>query len=187
MGEREHVQHATPETVTPPAYYPDHPIVRQEWARYLNSVSGMDVRIGKVLAQLKADGLEDDTIIIFFGDNGRLDARSIHWCYDSGLRVPMILKWPKNFAMTQSYRAGSVDDQIHSLIDVTATTIAFAGLPQVPLMQGRNFIGDRAMAPRRMRLRLAIASTKRCSAFGRCMTLAITTSATSPTGRPSHR
>ena len=149
VGEREHVQHATPETVTPPAYYPDHPIVRQEWARYLNSVSGMDVRIGKVLAQLKADGLEDDTIIIFFGDNGRLDARGIHWCYDSGLRVPMILKWPKNFAMKQSYRAGSVDDQIHSLIDVTATTIAFAGLPQVPLMQGRNFIGDRALAPRR--------------------------------------
>ncbi|MCX7827346.1 MAG: sulfatase-like hydrolase/transferase, partial [Verrucomicrobiae bacterium] len=37
VGEREHPQIATPENVTPPPYYPNHPVVRQEWARYLNS------------------------------------------------------------------------------------------------------------------------------------------------------
>jgi N-sulfoglucosamine sulfohydrolase len=148
VGEREHVQHAKPETVTPPPYYPDHPIVRQEWARYLNSVSGMDVRIGKVLEQLRADGLVDDTIILFFGDNGRLDPRGIHWCYDSGLRVPMIIKWPKNYPAPPQYRPGTIDEQIHSLIDVTATTLAIAGVERVPLMQGRVFLGDRADPPR---------------------------------------
>ena len=56
VGEREHVKHATPENVTPPPYYPDHPLVREEWARYLNSVSGMDLRIGWVLDQLRNDG-----------------------------------------------------------------------------------------------------------------------------------
>jgi len=49
VGEEDHPQIATPENVTPPPYYPDHPIVREEWARYLNSVSGIDRRVGKVL------------------------------------------------------------------------------------------------------------------------------------------
>ncbi|TDU71132.1 arylsulfatase A-like enzyme [Prosthecobacter fusiformis] len=148
VGESIHVQHAKPESGTPPPYYPDHPVVRQEWARYLNSVSGMDLRFGKVLAQLRAEGLEDNTIIIFFGDNGQLEPRGIHWCYDNGLRVPMIIKWPKNFPAPTQIKAGTVDERIHSLIDVTATTLALAGLPKPALMQGRVFLGDLAEAPR---------------------------------------
>ncbi|HRH97742.1 MAG TPA: sulfatase-like hydrolase/transferase, partial [Prosthecobacter sp.] len=140
---------AKPEGVTPPPYYPDHPVVREEWARFLNSVSGMDLRFGKVLAQLRTDGLEDDTIIIFFGDNGRLEPRGIHWCYDSGLRVPMIIKWPKHFPAPSQVKPGSVDGRILSLIDVTATTLALAGLPKPALMQGRVFLGDGAESPRR--------------------------------------
>lgn len=148
VGERIHVQHAKAESVTPPPYYPEHPVVRQEWARYLNSVSGMDLRFGKALAQLLADGLEDDTIIIFFGDNGRLEPRGIHWCYDNGLRVPMIIKWPKNFPAPAQIKPGTVDDRILSLIDVTATTLALAGQPKPLLMQGRVFLGKETEAPR---------------------------------------
>lgn len=145
VGEREHVKHASPESVTPPPYYPEHPVVREEWARYLNSVSGMDVRIGKVLAQLEKDGLAENTIVIFFGDNGRLDPRGIHWCYDSGLRVPMIIRWPQNAA----HKPGSVDDGIHSLIDVTATTLSLAGITPPLTMQGRVFLGEHASPTRR--------------------------------------
>jgi arylsulfatase A-like enzyme len=148
VGEREHIQHAQAETVSLPPYYPDHPIVRQEWARYLNSVSGMDLRFGKVLDQLRADGLEDDTLIIFFGDNGQLTPRGIHWCYDNGLRVPMIIKWPKNHPAPAPFKPGSVDDRLISLIDVTATTLSLAGLPRTPLMQGRVFLGAQADPPR---------------------------------------
>jgi arylsulfatase A-like enzyme len=149
VGEDIHVQHAKPETVSPPPYYPDHPVVRQEWARYLNSVSGMDVRLGKVLAQLRADGLEDDTIILFFGDNGRLEPRGIHWCYDSGLRVPMIIRWPRNFPAPPNCKPGSVNAQVISLIDIAATTLDFAGVPRPPLMQSRIIAGPRADTPRR--------------------------------------
>jgi len=148
VGEREQVAYAKAESVVPPPYYPDHPIVRQEWARYLNSVSGMDLRIGRVLTQLRADGLEDDTIIVFFADNGRLDPRGIHWCYDSGLRVPMIIKWPAHFPAPPQYRAGTVDDRILSLIDVSATTLSFAGIARPPLMQGRTFLGAEIDPPR---------------------------------------
>ena len=64
--EKEHEKIAAVENVNPPPYYPDHPIVRKEWARYLNSVSGMDKTIGKVLRQLKKDGLAENTIVIFW-------------------------------------------------------------------------------------------------------------------------
>jgi N-sulfoglucosamine sulfohydrolase len=149
VGEDEHEKFATPATVTPPPYYPDHPVVREEWARFLNSISGMDRRIGWVLDRLRRDGLEDDTIILFFGDNGQLEPRGIHWCYDNGLRVPLIIKWPKNFPAPPEYRAGAVNEQLISLIDVTATTLAFAGIARPPLMQGRVFWGGRADPPRR--------------------------------------
>ena len=149
VGEREHERIATPENVTPPPYYPDHRVVREEWARYLNSVSGMDKRIGEVLEQVRRDGLEDDTVILFFGDNGRLEPRGIHWCYDSGLRVPMIIRWPKHFPSPPQCKAGTVNDQVISLIDVTATTLSIAGVSRPPLMQGRIFLGDKVDEPRR--------------------------------------
>jgi arylsulfatase A-like enzyme len=149
VGEREHERIATPENVTPPPYYPDHPLVREEWARYLNSVSGMDRRIGVVLEQLRRDGLEEDTVIIFFGDNGRLEPRGIHWCYDSGLRVPLIVRWPKNFPAPPQCAPGMVNDEVISLIDLTATTLAMAGIERPPLMQGRIFLGENRDAPRR--------------------------------------
>ncbi|HRJ10073.1 MAG TPA: sulfatase [Prosthecobacter sp.] len=139
---------ASPENMTPPPYYPDHPIVREEWARYWNSIHRMDHRIGWVLDRLRADGLEDDTLVIFFGDNGRIEPRGIHWCHDSGLRVPMILAWPKNHPAPPQYQPGGVSDQLISLLDLTATTLAAAGVPRPPLMQSRVFLGTDADPPR---------------------------------------
>ena len=148
VGEREHEQHAKADQVAPPPYYPDHPLVRQEWARYLNSVSGIDRRIGWVLEQLRADGLDDNTIVVFFADNGRLEPRGIHWCYDCGLRVPLIVKWPARVPPPPQYQPGGVDGRILSLLDVTATTLWMAGAPRPPLMQGRVFLGPQADSPR---------------------------------------
>ena len=141
-GEKHHEQIATVNNVTPPPYYPDHPIVRAEWARYLNSVSGMDKTIGKVLNQLKKDGLAENTIIIFFGDNGRIEPRGIHWCYDTGLHVPMIIRWPKSFTAPSNYKSGSVKEEVISLIDLTPTTLGFAGIEKPYGMHGRIFLGN---------------------------------------------
>lgn len=149
VGEDWHPKVATPENVSPPPYYPDHPTTRQEWARYLNSVSGTDVRIGWILDQLKADGLEDDTIVVFFGDNGRLEARGIHWCWDSGIHVPLVIRWPKNFPAPKQIQPGAVSDQLLSLIDLTATTLWMAGIERPNIMQGRVFLGEHAESERR--------------------------------------
>ena len=90
VGEKEHPQIATPENVSVPPYYPDHEITRQELARYYNSVSGMDVRVGWILEQLEKDGLERqhhcdlfwrqwpagctwDTLVLGYGFEGSYD------------------------------------------------------------------------------------------------------------------
>jgi len=150
VGEKEHPQIARPDEVTPPPYFPDHALAREEWARYLNSVSGLDVRVGTILNALKRDGLEDDTIVIFFADNGRLDVRGIHFCYDSGLHVPLIIRWPKNFPAPADIRAGSVNDRVISLLDLTATTMDMAGSKRPPLMQSRILLGPNADPPRQV-------------------------------------
>jgi arylsulfatase A-like enzyme len=149
VGEKDHPRIATPDQVTPPPYYPDHPVTRQEWARYLNSVSGMDRRVGIVLDRLAADGLLEDTVVIFFADNGRLEARGIHWCYDSGLHVPLLIRWPKNHPAPPQYRPGAVSDQVVSLLDLTATTLALAGVARPKGMQSRVFLGAGADPARR--------------------------------------
>jgi N-sulfoglucosamine sulfohydrolase len=149
VGEREHSQIATPDNASPPPYYPDHPITREEWARYLNSVSGMDRRVGWVLERLKQDGVADDTVIFFFGDNGRLEARGIHWCYDTGLHVPLIIHWPKNFPAPSQIKPGAENGDVISLLDLTATTLWVAGVPRPPGMQSRIFLGEGADPPRK--------------------------------------
>ena len=142
-GEKYHEKIATVKNVNPPPYYPDHPVVREEWARYLNSVSGMDKTIGKVLRRLEKDGLVDNTIVMFFGDNGRIEPRGIHWCYDSGLHVPMIIRWPTGFPAPANYSVGAVKGEVVSLIDITPTTLGFAGIKKPFGMHGRVFLGNR--------------------------------------------
>ena len=149
VGEEWHPQIATPENVNPPPYYPDHPVVREEWARYLNSVSGMDVRIGWILDRLKQDDLAKNTIVMFFGDNGRLEARGIHWCWDTGLHVPMIIHFPQGLEAPPQYEPGTENGQVISLLDITATTLGFAGIERPAAMQSRRFMGEVVDAPRR--------------------------------------
>jgi arylsulfatase A-like enzyme len=141
VGEDIHPKIANAENVSIPPYYPDHPITREEWARYLNSASGMDVRIGTILQQLRTDGLADNTIVVFFADNGRLEARGIHWMWDTGIHVPLIITWPASFPSPPQYAPGSTNDQVISLLDLTATSLWMAGIPKPEGMQSRNFLG----------------------------------------------
>ncbi len=149
VGEDWHPEVAKPAEVDPPPYYPDHPLTRKEWARYLNSVSGIDVRVGWILEQLKKDGLAENTVVIFFADQGRLMPRGIHWVWDTGIHVPLIIRWPEAYKPPKQYEAGTTSDRVVSLIDLTATTLSIANVDRPPVMHGRVFLGDDASPPRR--------------------------------------
>ncbi|MEM1440815.1 MAG: sulfatase [Verrucomicrobiota bacterium] len=148
-GEEQHPQIATPENVTPPPYYPDHPVTRDEWSRYLNSVSGMDIRIGWILEQIEKDGMADNTIVVFFGDNGRMEPRGIHWLWDTGIHVPLIIAYPESMETPEGYEKGGVNEEVISLIDIHPTTLAMAGIEKPNGMQAQRFLGADRAPPRR--------------------------------------
>ncbi|MFN7926851.1 MAG: sulfatase [Blastocatellia bacterium] len=139
--------HADPAKVELPPYYPDHPVVRQDWAAYLDAATALDVKVGKVLEQLKADGLLEDTIIVFFGDNGQAHVRGKQFVYDSGLLVPLMIHWAKNFPQPKHYQPGKVDERLLMAIDLTATTLDIAGVKRPAKMQGEIFLGAHAAPP----------------------------------------
>jgi N-sulfoglucosamine sulfohydrolase len=139
---------ADPAKVEIPPYYPDHPVTREDWAGYLDAVTELDRKVGKILEQLEADGLAENTIVVFFGDNGQAHVRGKQFCYESGLRVPLIIRWPKNFPAPKHFQPGTVDERLVSAIDLGPTMLSLAGIAKPAKMQGQIFLGDEAARPR---------------------------------------
>jgi N-sulfoglucosamine sulfohydrolase len=135
---------ADPAKVELPPYYPDHPVARADYAAYLDSATELDRKVGVVLKQLEADGLADNTIVVFFGDNGEANVRGKQFCYEEGLHVPLTIRWPRNFPAPKNFKQGTINTQLIESIDLAPTMLGFAGAAKPAKMQGRVFIGDRA-------------------------------------------
>ncbi|MBA2354390.1 MAG: sulfatase-like hydrolase/transferase, partial [Acidobacteria bacterium] len=134
-----------PSDVEVPPYYPDTPVVRQELARMYDNIADMDAQVGAILAQLDADGLTENTIVFYWSDHGDGVPRSKRSLYDSGLRVPLMIRWPKGLTATAA--AGSVSNDLVSLIDLAPTALALAGV-EIPVhLQGRVLVGPSAAPP----------------------------------------
>ena len=88
---------ADPAQVEIPPYEPDHPVTRADRAAYLDAASELDRKVGLILDRLEADGLLESTIVVFTGDNGQCHVRGKQFCYEEGLNVPLIVRWPKDF------------------------------------------------------------------------------------------
>ncbi|MBI2825160.1 MAG: sulfatase [Planctomycetia bacterium] len=134
---------ADPALVAIPPYYPDHPVTRADWAAYLDAVSEADRKIGVVLEQLKRDGLDDSTVVVFFADHGQCHVRGKQFCYDEGLHIPLVIRWPKDFPPPRGFAPGTVDDRLVESLDITATSLDWAGIAKPPAMQGRVLFGAR--------------------------------------------
>ncbi len=139
---------ADPAKVQIPPYYPDHAVTREDWAAYLDAATALDEKIGLILKQLDAEGLADTTLVVFFGDNGQAHVRGKQFCYEEGLLVPLIIRWPKAFAMPQQFRPGSVDRRLLVSIDLAPTMLSLIGTKVPEKMEGRVFLGPQAAPPR---------------------------------------
>jgi N-sulfoglucosamine sulfohydrolase len=111
-----------PSKVTLPTYMADDPIVRQDWARYLDQLEYMDREVGMIRQELEKKGLSDNTIIIFIGDNGRCNIRGKGYLHDPGLRIPLIIYDPRD-----KEARPQVQSEVISATDITATILAYAG------------------------------------------------------------
>ncbi len=122
-------------SVAIPPYHPDTPVYRRAWARYLELVSQVDHWVGRWLAALEDDGLERDTIVVFWSDHGLGMPRAKRWASEAGLREPLIMRWPGRLA------PGSVSHVV-SLMDLAPTMLAMCGLPVPDHMQGQALVTD---------------------------------------------
>ncbi|RED95959.1 sulfatase family protein [Marinoscillum furvescens] len=124
-----------PEQIGELPCYPDHPLLKADWAAYLSDIQLLDTEVGKVLKRLEEDGLAENTVVMFFGDHGRPHLRDKQFLYEGGLKVPLIVRWPQGLQP-------AVDDQLVSLVDVAATTLELAGLDIPDYMHGQSFLDE---------------------------------------------
>ncbi len=126
-----------PARIQVPPYYPDTPLVREDLARLYDNIAEMDRQVGDILAQLEADGLAESTIVFYWSDHGDGVPRAKRSLYDSGLRVPLMIRWPKRLAP-------QVNDQLVSFVDLAPTVLALAGVPVPSHLHGRVLVGPQA-------------------------------------------
>jgi len=146
-----HIGHddvVSPEDVPLPPYYPDTPLVRADVARHYNNVHRMDERVGEILDQLQADGLLDSTVVIWTTDHGDGLPRAKRELFDSGIHVPMIIRWPPSLRPPDA-EPGHQDGRLVSFVDLGPTILALAGVVAPAWMDGHVFAGPQAAPKRR--------------------------------------
>lgn len=119
-----------PSQVIVPPYLADTPETREDLALYYDYTVRMDRNTGELLAELDREGLADNTIVIFFSDNGMPFPRAKTSCYDSGIRTPLIVRWPGRIP------AGIVSDSLASTVDLAPTILGILGIDIPTRMQG---------------------------------------------------
>jgi N-sulfoglucosamine sulfohydrolase len=123
-----------PKGVKVPPYLPDNEATRRTIARYYSNVELMDAEVGEIINQLKKDGLYDNTIIFFYSDHGGPLPRQKREIYDSGLKVPFMIKGING-------EIGRTDRMI-SFVDLAPTMLSLAGVKAPDYMEGKAFLGS---------------------------------------------
>jgi arylsulfatase A-like enzyme len=132
-----------------PAYHPDTPEVRHDWAQYYDKITEMDAQAGERINELEEAGLMDDTIIFFYSDHGSGMPRSKRWPYNSGLHVGMIVYVPEKFRhlAPKEYKPGGVSERLVGFIDLAPTLLSLAEIKPPEWIQGHTFMGKYEVPP----------------------------------------
>jgi arylsulfatase A-like enzyme len=149
IRKRPHQQITDPAKVRVPAYHPDTPEVREDWAQYYDQVSEADADAGRHLKEIQEAGLADDTIVFYYGDHGSGMPRSKRWPCNSGLHVPMVVFFPAKWQhlAPREYQTGGKSDRMVSFVDLAPTVLSIAGVKPPGSMQGHAFAGPHQDAP----------------------------------------
>ena len=121
-----------PEDIEVPPYLYDGPVTRTDLAQYMHEVSRTDYYMGQLRAELKRQGIEKDTYIIYMTDNGRPFPRCKTRLYDSGIRTPFLIARPGTIAPSETH-------SLISSIDISATILELAGAKKDQRIQGVSF------------------------------------------------
>jgi arylsulfatase A-like enzyme len=105
---------------------------------YLRCIASVDDNVGRILDYLDANGLRENTVVIytsdqgfFLGDHGWYDKR---FMYEESLRMPFIIRWPG------VVKPASSEDAIALNVDFAPTFLEVAGLEAPADLQGRSLL-----------------------------------------------
>jgi uncharacterized sulfatase len=138
-----------PQKITLPPYYPDTPIVRKTLARFHDCVTTMDQQVGDILTQLKEDGLAENTIVFFFSDHGSGMPRHKRALLDSGMHIPLLVRFPAKWQHLAPVKPGQTTDRLVSFVDFGPTVLNLTGTSIPKHMQGKPFLGPDPADPRK--------------------------------------
>jgi len=138
-----------PQKITLPPYYPDTPIVRKTVARFHDCVTAMDQQVGDILKQLKEDGLAENTIVFFFSDHGSGMPRHKRTLLDSGMHIPLLVRFPAKWQHLAPIKPGQTTDRLVSFVDFGPTVLNLTGTTIPKHMQGKPFLGPDPADPRK--------------------------------------
>ncbi|GAB3011832.1 sulfatase [Cyclobacterium sediminis] len=139
----EELRHS-PEEVPLPPYHPDTPEMRHDWAQYYDKVEDMDQKIGEILQELEESGEAENTIVFYYGDHGGVLARSKRYVYETGTRVPFIVRIPEKYKhLFPAEKPGDKVDRMISFVDLFPTLLSIIGTDIPDYLQGKAFLGEK--------------------------------------------
>ncbi|MFB6173868.1 MAG: sulfatase, partial [Halobacteriales archaeon] len=124
------IDRVDPEAVEVPPYYPDHRVYREEIAHHYDTIRQMDRELGEIRDALRADGLAEETVVVFLADHGMRLPRHKQFPYEGGIRIPLIVAGPGIPSVER--------DDLVSGIDIGPTSLAAAGIDVPREMQGAD-------------------------------------------------
>ena len=134
--------YVSPDDVVLPPYYPEDSIVRRDIAVMYSNIYRMDCFVRQMIDELKAAGEWNNTILIFYSDNGGPLPRQKREITEVGTHIPLIIRYP------DGRLAGSIDDGLRSVIDIPPTILSLAGIKPPAYMDGKAFAGKYASPSR---------------------------------------
>ncbi|MDT0678339.1 sulfatase family protein [Autumnicola musiva] len=124
-----------PSQIKVPPTLIDNDSTRIDLAQYYDEIKRWDYHIGKVVRELKRQEVFDNTLIVIMSDNGRPFPRDKTRMYDSGLRTPFIVHWPKNI------KKAAISNSLISAVDIAPTILDICKSDIPETFQGRSFKG----------------------------------------------
>jgi arylsulfatase A-like enzyme len=124
-----------------PKFLPDTEAVRTDLTQHYNNIHNMDKQVGQLIAQLKADGLYENTIILWTTDHGDALPRAKRELYDSGIKVPLIVVWPEQYR-PKPLTPNSRHKDLISFVDFAPSVLNMAGVELPNYLHGKEYLAN---------------------------------------------
>ncbi len=136
-----------PDKVLLPPYHPNTKELRHDWALYYDCIEDMDFWVGSLLKELEDLGLDDNTIVFYYGDNGGVLPRSKRYLYETGTQIPLVIRIPEKYKPL--FPASKPGDKVNRLVnfpDLLPTILSIAGIQVPDNIDGQAFLGEQKTA-----------------------------------------